>query len=43
MQDGEEEDVEYLNEGFQFMDHSVQFLIRDLIMSPAFRLAGEVE
>ena len=41
--DGEEEAVDYLNEGFQYMDYSVQFLIRDLIMSSAFRLAGEVE
>ena len=40
---GEEEAVDYLDEGFQFMDHSVQFLIQDLIMSPAFRLAGEIE
>ena len=30
------------DEGFQFMD-SVQFLIRDLVMSPAFRMAGEVQ
>ena len=41
--DGEEEAVDYLNEGFQYMDHSVQFLIRDLVMSSAFRLAGEIE
>ena len=41
--EGEEEALDYLNEGFEFMDHSVQFLIRDLIMSPAFRQAGEIE
>lgn len=41
--DGEEEAVEYLTEGFQYMDYSVQFLIRDLVMGDAFRLAGEVE
>ena len=41
--DGEEEALAYLNEGFQFMDHSVQFLIRDLVMSPAFRMAGDVQ
>ena len=41
--DGEEEAVNYLNEGFQYMDHSVQFLMQDLIMSSAFRMAGEIE
>ena len=41
--EGEEEAVDYLNQGFQYMDHSVQFLIQDLIMSSAFRMAGEIE
>jgi hypothetical protein len=41
--DGEEEAVDYLSEGFQFMDHSVQFLVRDLVMSSAFRMAGDIE
>ncbi len=41
--DGEEEAVQYLSEGFTYMNHSIQFLFKDLIMSDAFRMAGEVE
>ena len=41
--DGEEVAVEYLEAGFRYMDHSTRFLLADLILSPAFRLAGEVE
>jgi hypothetical protein len=40
---GEDASVEYLTEGFQFMDHRIQFLMSDLIMSSAFRQAGEIE
>ena len=41
--DGEEESVDYLAEGFTYMDQNIQFLLMDLVMSDAFRLAGEVE
>ncbi|MEC8192623.1 MAG: DUF1592 domain-containing protein [Myxococcota bacterium] len=41
--DGEEAAVDYLAEGFTFMDHRLRFLLMDLVMSDAFRLAGEVE
>jgi len=40
---GEYEAVDYLTEGFQFMDYSIQFLMSDLIMSSAFRQSGEIE
>ena len=41
--EGEEAAVDYLAEGFTFMDHRIQFLLTDMIMSDAFRMAGEVE
>jgi len=41
--DGEEDAVDYLRDGFTYMGHSTQFLLADMIMSPAFRLAGEME
>jgi hypothetical protein len=41
--DGEEAAVDYLRDGFKYMDHSTQFLLADLILSPAFRMAGELE
>ena len=41
--DGEEDAVDYLAEGFTFMDHRLRFLLMDMVMSDAFRLAGEVE
>ncbi len=41
--DGEESSVEFLDQGFKSMDYSVQFLLKDLIMSEAFRKAGVVQ
>ena len=41
--DGEDEAVEYLNQGFESMDYSIQFLLKDMILSSAFRKTGEVE
>jgi len=41
--DGEVASVEYLDQGFESMGYSVQFLFRDLVMSDAFRKAGEIE
>ncbi len=40
---GEDAMVEYLTTGFEYMDHSTRFLFSDLVMSPAFRLAGALE
>jgi hypothetical protein len=41
--EGEDAAVEYLNQGFESMDYSIQFLLKDMILSPAFRQAGEIE
>lgn len=41
--DGEETSVDYLSEGFAYMDHNIQFLLMDLVMSDAFRMAGDIE
>ena len=41
--DGEQDAVAYLDEGFRFHNHSVSFLMTDLVMSDAFRQAGEIE
>jgi len=40
---GEEDAVDYLDEGFRFHGHSVSFLMADMVMSKAFRQAGEFE
>jgi len=41
--DGEQDAVEYLDAGFRHHNHSVSFLMTDLVMSVAFRQAGEIE
>ena len=40
---GEDDAVAYHHEGFVEADFSVRWLLADIAMSPAFRLAGEVE
>ena len=41
--DGEQDAVSYLDAGFRYHNHSVSFLMADLVMSSAFRQAGEIE
>ena len=41
--DGEQDAVGFLDKGFRFYGHSVTFLLRDIVMSEAFRRAGEIE
>jgi hypothetical protein len=40
---GEDEAVDYHHEGFIDAGHSVRWLLADIAMSPAFRLAGDLE
>ena len=38
--DGEDDAIRYHTEGFEGFDYSVLELLRDVAMSPAFRMAG---
>ncbi|MGB0637806.1 MAG: DUF1592 domain-containing protein [Myxococcota bacterium] len=40
---GEGDAVDYHSEAFEHMDHSFLFLLKDVAMSSAFRMAGEIE
>lgn len=41
--DGEKDSVAYLDAGFRHHNHSVSFLMADIVMSAAFRQAGEIQ
>ena len=41
--DGEKDAVAYLDAGFRHHNHSVSFLMADIVMSAAFRQAGEIQ